>query len=113
MGRGRTVDAPPMLDKSRRQNSDTGRPVPGFRMAHRFERRRRAPTGLGGAFACCGAADCVISHDTARGTGMTRNTPRFCFIGCAEAGQAFASGLRGAGVTSMAAWDILFPESQG
>jgi 3-hydroxyisobutyrate dehydrogenase-like beta-hydroxyacid dehydrogenase len=44
---------------------------------------------------------------------MTRNTPRFCFIGFGEAGQAFASGLRGAGVTSMAAWDILFPESQG
>src|SRR5215472_12980769 len=44
---------------------------------------------------------------------MTRNTPRLCFIGFGEAGQAFASGLRGAGVTTMAAWDILFPEQAG
>jgi 3-hydroxyisobutyrate dehydrogenase-like beta-hydroxyacid dehydrogenase len=44
---------------------------------------------------------------------MTRNTPRLCFIGFGEAGQAFASGLRGAGVTTMAAWDILFPETAG
>ena len=43
----------------------------------------------------------------------TRNTPRLCFIGFGEAGQAFASGLRTAGVTTMAAWDILFPQSQG
>jgi len=44
---------------------------------------------------------------------MTRNTPRFCFIGFGEAGQAFASGLRGAGVATMAAWDILFPDVAG
>jgi 3-hydroxyisobutyrate dehydrogenase-like beta-hydroxyacid dehydrogenase len=44
---------------------------------------------------------------------MTHNTPRLCFIGFGEAGQAFASGLRGAGVTTMAAWDILFPEPAG
>lgn len=44
---------------------------------------------------------------------MSRNTPRLCFIGFGEAGQAFASGLRGAGVTTMAAWDILFPEAAG
>jgi 3-hydroxyisobutyrate dehydrogenase-like beta-hydroxyacid dehydrogenase len=44
---------------------------------------------------------------------MTRNTPRLCFIGFGEAGQAFASGLRGAGVTTMAAWDILFPDAAG
>ena len=44
---------------------------------------------------------------------MTRNTPRLCFIGFGEAGQAFASGLRGAGVTTMAAWDILFPQAAG
>lgn len=41
------------------------------------------------------------------------NTPRLCFIGFGEAGQAFAAGLREAGVTSMAAWDILFPEAAG
>jgi 3-hydroxyisobutyrate dehydrogenase-like beta-hydroxyacid dehydrogenase len=41
------------------------------------------------------------------------NTPRLCFIGFGEAGQAFASGLREAGVTSMAAWDILFPDPAG
>jgi 3-hydroxyisobutyrate dehydrogenase-like beta-hydroxyacid dehydrogenase len=44
---------------------------------------------------------------------MTHNTPRLCFIGFGEAGQAFASGLRGAGVTAMAAWDILFPDAAG
>ena len=44
---------------------------------------------------------------------MTRNTPRLCFIGFGEAGQAFASGLRGAGVTTMAAWDILFADAAG
>lgn len=43
----------------------------------------------------------------------TRNTPRLCFIGFGEAGQAFASGLREAGVTEVAAWDILFPEASG
>jgi 3-hydroxyisobutyrate dehydrogenase-like beta-hydroxyacid dehydrogenase len=44
---------------------------------------------------------------------MTRNTPRLCFIGFGEAGQAFASGLKTAGVTSMAAWDVLFPDAAG
>src|SRR5215470_10817641 len=42
-----------------------------------------------------------------------RNTPRFCFIGFGEAGQALASGLRDAGVQTIAAWDILFPEPGG
>src|SRR5215470_4325176 len=42
-----------------------------------------------------------------------RNTPRFCFIGFGEAGQALASGLRDAGVQTIAAWDILFPEAGG
>jgi len=41
------------------------------------------------------------------------NTPRISFIGFGEAGQALASGLRGAGVAQLAAWDILFPEPQG
>src|SRR3981081_39540 len=44
---------------------------------------------------------------------MSRNTPRLCFIGFGEAGQAFASGLRGAGVTTMSAWDILFADPAG
>jgi 3-hydroxyisobutyrate dehydrogenase-like beta-hydroxyacid dehydrogenase len=42
-----------------------------------------------------------------------RNTPRLCFIGFGEAGQALAAGLREAGVQTMAAWDILFPEAAG
>jgi 3-hydroxyisobutyrate dehydrogenase-like beta-hydroxyacid dehydrogenase len=42
-----------------------------------------------------------------------RNMPRFCFIGFGEAGQALASGLRDAGVQTIAAWDILFPEAGG
>lgn len=41
------------------------------------------------------------------------NAPRLCFIGFGEAGQAIASGLREAGVESIAAWDILFPAPQG
>ena len=44
---------------------------------------------------------------------MTHNTPRLCFIGFGEAGQAFAAGLRTAGVTTMAAWDILLPQPAG
>src|SRR5262249_33461520 len=41
---------------------------------------------------------------------MTRpNTPRICFIGFGEAGQALASGLRNAGMQAMSAWDILLP----
>jgi 3-hydroxyisobutyrate dehydrogenase-like beta-hydroxyacid dehydrogenase len=42
-----------------------------------------------------------------------QNTPRVCFIGFGEAGQAIASGLREAGVERIAAWDILFPQSEG
>ena len=41
------------------------------------------------------------------------NAPRLCFIGFGEAGQAIASGLRAAGIDSIAAWDILFPEAGG
>jgi 3-hydroxyisobutyrate dehydrogenase-like beta-hydroxyacid dehydrogenase len=45
---------------------------------------------------------------------MTRpNTPRVCFIGFGEAGQALASGLRDAGVKVLSAWDILFPVPAG
>ena len=42
-----------------------------------------------------------------------RNTPRVSFIGFGEAGQAIASGLRDAGIESVAAWDILFPLAEG
>jgi 3-hydroxyisobutyrate dehydrogenase-like beta-hydroxyacid dehydrogenase len=42
-----------------------------------------------------------------------RNTPRLCFIGFGEAGQALAAGLRQEGADSIAAWDILFPQSGG
>lgn len=41
------------------------------------------------------------------------NTPRFCFIGFGEAGQATAAGLRGEGVERIAAWDILFSDADG
>jgi 3-hydroxyisobutyrate dehydrogenase-like beta-hydroxyacid dehydrogenase len=41
------------------------------------------------------------------------NTPRLCFIGFGEAGQAIASGLRDTGIESVAAWDILFPAAEG
>jgi 3-hydroxyisobutyrate dehydrogenase-like beta-hydroxyacid dehydrogenase len=42
-----------------------------------------------------------------------RNTPRLCFIGFGEAGQAIAHGLRDTGIETIAAWDILFPEAEG
>src|SRR3954467_3758101 len=41
------------------------------------------------------------------------NTPRLCFIGFGEAGQAIASGLRDTGIETIAAWDILFPPAGG
>jgi len=41
------------------------------------------------------------------------NTPRLCFIGFGEAGQAIASGLRDTGIETVAAWDILFPVAEG
>lgn len=45
---------------------------------------------------------------------MTRaNTPRLCFIGFGEAGQALASGLREVGIQTMSAWDILLPDAEG
>ena len=44
---------------------------------------------------------------------MPSGEPALCFIGFGEAGQAIASGLRGAGVERVAAWDILFPEAKG
>jgi 3-hydroxyisobutyrate dehydrogenase-like beta-hydroxyacid dehydrogenase len=42
-----------------------------------------------------------------------RNTPRVSFIGFGEAGQAIAAGLREDGIERIAAWDILFPQSEG
>jgi 3-hydroxyisobutyrate dehydrogenase-like beta-hydroxyacid dehydrogenase len=42
-----------------------------------------------------------------------RNTPRLCFIGFGEAGQALAAGLRETGVQTIVAWDILFPVDDG
>ena len=41
------------------------------------------------------------------------NTPRLCFIGFGEAGQAIASGLRDTGIETVAAWDVLFPSAEG
>ena len=41
------------------------------------------------------------------------NTPRLCFIGFGEAGQAIASGLRDTGIETVAAWDTLFPAAEG
>ncbi len=43
----------------------------------------------------------------------TNGHPHLCFIGFGEAGQAIAAGLREAGITSIAAWDILFPAPEG
>ena len=42
---------------------------------------------------------------------MNAVSPRICFIGFGEAGQAIAEGLREQGVARISAWDILFPET--
>ena len=44
---------------------------------------------------------------------MATGMPTIAFIGFGEAGQAIASGLRGAGIERVAAWDILFPDPAG
>jgi 3-hydroxyisobutyrate dehydrogenase-like beta-hydroxyacid dehydrogenase len=44
---------------------------------------------------------------------MPDGKPTIAFIGFGEAGHAIASGLREIGPSNMAAWDILFPKSQG
>jgi 3-hydroxyisobutyrate dehydrogenase-like beta-hydroxyacid dehydrogenase len=44
---------------------------------------------------------------------MPNGKPTIAFIGFGEAGQAIAEGLRGAGVETMAAWDILFTGGRG
>jgi 3-hydroxyisobutyrate dehydrogenase-like beta-hydroxyacid dehydrogenase len=44
---------------------------------------------------------------------MPEAKPTFCFIGFGEAGQAIAAGLRETGVEHIAAWDILFPQTEG
>jgi 3-hydroxyisobutyrate dehydrogenase-like beta-hydroxyacid dehydrogenase len=38
---------------------------------------------------------------------------KLCFIGFGEAGQAMAAGLREAGVSDIAAWDLLLPDAEG
>jgi 3-hydroxyisobutyrate dehydrogenase-like beta-hydroxyacid dehydrogenase len=42
---------------------------------------------------------------------MPNGKPTIAFIGFGEAGQAIAAGLHEAGVETMAAWDILFPQA--
>ncbi len=44
---------------------------------------------------------------------MPESFPKVAFIGFGEAGQAIASGWREAGVTTIAAWDILLPKAEG
>ena len=44
---------------------------------------------------------------------MPNGKPTIAFIGFGEAGQAIAAGWREAGVETMTAWDILFPQAAG
>jgi len=44
---------------------------------------------------------------------MADGKPTIAFIGFGEAGQAIAAGLREAGVETVAAWDVLFPQAAG
>src|ERR1044072_4249854 len=68
------------------------------------------------AYACRGQRRAVRPTGPTQASAMTNkksNKPRLCFIGFGEAGQAIASGLREAGVESIAAWDILFSRDEG
>jgi 3-hydroxyisobutyrate dehydrogenase-like beta-hydroxyacid dehydrogenase len=60
-----------------------------------------------------GFGDRLSAPDSAGHRMPNHNTPRLCFIGFGEAGQAIAAGLRDTGLVSVAAWDILFPAAEG
>src|SRR3954462_3491407 len=45
--------------------------------------------------------------------GLVMSYPALTFIGFGEAGQTLAAGFRAEGVTTIAAWDILFPDAHG
>jgi 3-hydroxyisobutyrate dehydrogenase-like beta-hydroxyacid dehydrogenase len=54
-----------------------------------------------------------VNQSQRRNNRMPNGKPTIAFIGFGEAGHAIASGLRETGPSNMAAWDILFPNSQG
>jgi 3-hydroxyisobutyrate dehydrogenase-like beta-hydroxyacid dehydrogenase len=63
---------------------------------------------------CIARAETAIIRGRFKGTvTMPNGKPTIAFIGFGEAGQAIAAGLREAGVETMAAWDILFPQAAG
>src|ERR1043166_3603483 len=83
------------------------RRIPGRGLRRQGARRRRHPYARGRERRTLRSEGTTETHP------MSSNTPRLCFIGFGEAGQAIAAGLRDAGVTSIAAWDILFPRDEG
>jgi 3-hydroxyisobutyrate dehydrogenase-like beta-hydroxyacid dehydrogenase len=61
---------------------------------------------------CC-QRNCHHSQKDKGTDTMASGKPTIAFIGFGEAGQAIAAGLREAGVETMSAWDILFPQAAG
>jgi 3-hydroxyisobutyrate dehydrogenase-like beta-hydroxyacid dehydrogenase len=71
-------------------------------------------SGDGNRRHCIARVETAIIRDSLKGTvTMPNGKPTLAFIGFGEAGHAIAAGLRGAGVETMAAWDILFPQAAG
>jgi 3-hydroxyisobutyrate dehydrogenase-like beta-hydroxyacid dehydrogenase len=62
---------------------------------------------------CNAGAETAIIRARQGTVTMPNGKPTIAFIGFGEAGQAIAAGLRGAGVATMSAWDILFPQAAG
>src|ERR1700691_1309929 len=62
---------------------------------------------------CNAGAETAIIRARQGTVTMPHGKPTIAFIGFGEAVQAIAAGLREAGVATMSAWDILFPQAAG
>src|SRR5580658_8494753 len=69
--------------------------------------------GDGNRRRCNAGAETAIIRARQGTVTMPNGKPIIAFIGFGEAGQAIAAGLREAGVATMSAWDILFPQAAG
>src|SRR5580704_16347924 len=86
-------------------NGMTNTPPCAFCFAHPIGRARRCKQR---------AEPAIIRADRHKGiAAMPDGKPTIAFIGFGEAGQAIAAGLHEAGVATMSAWDILFPQAAG
>src|SRR5580704_9415274 len=94
-----------LLDDRRHDGSSSPSILPRILSGRRGDGNRRH---------CIARVETAIIHGRLEGTvTMPNGKPTIAFIGFGEAGQAIAAGLREAGVETMAAWDILFPQGAG